>query len=508
MRNYLPRFLSLLALLICVGVFFAFPSNAQAAPSVRVLPNPVSAGQGANLSVSGCGNQQEAEISWDKHNDGESIDIEIRTTNPSGDVSYFHSEFDAGTYAAWVVCNNGSSKDEGFTFRVVETCEYVSALSFTANPTTEPYTTATEFTFTGKIANCSAADLNSSGAPNLSLFGDTEEGSEELVASRITLDDQGNFTQKEFLRETGTWSIHVESGTAILDGKTLAIIIGTQASPEEEEIACNEGPFDSSLEIEGRCEAGCDPTFLPGGWYCGGGDTSCQLEEDIFASTDKVCDEAKEIEIVAPGTCGTGGILCGDGSFCYQGEGDDKKIMCESDKYVPPPLPPNAQCLEFDPPLTEGTEETLRQCIKVKTAIGEIATNPEGFVKSLFGFLLSISGGIALLLIIRSGYQVMMSQGDPEKLKEARERLTSVIVGLLFLIFSLVILELIGVDILGLPGLGDNSGSTSNTAVTDPSDCGEHGKAPCSQPTQQNQNGCKSPLYSVIDGQCLQQGEA
>lgn len=47
----------------------------------------------------------------------------------------------------------------------------------------------------------------------------------------------------------------------------------------------------------------------------------------------------------------------------------------------------------------------------------------------------------------------MTSQGDHEKVKEAREILTSAIIGLLFLIFSLVILEVIGVDLLHIPGL-------------------------------------------------------
>ena len=48
----------------------------------------------------------------------------------------------------------------------------------------------------------------------------------------------------------------------------------------------------------------------------------------------------------------------------------------------------------------------------------------------------------------------MTSQGDPEKVKNARDQLTAAIVGLLFIIFSLALLELITRDILGLPGFG------------------------------------------------------
>lgn len=92
-------------------------------------------------------------------------------------------------------------------------------------------------------------------------------------------------------------------------------------------------------------------------------------------------------------------------------------------------------------------------CQEVYSAFGNFKTDPQGFLTRLFSILLSLSGGIALLFIIRSGYQLMTSQGDPEKVKEARERITSAIVGLLFIVFSLVILEVIGVDILAIPGL-------------------------------------------------------
>lgn len=92
-------------------------------------------------------------------------------------------------------------------------------------------------------------------------------------------------------------------------------------------------------------------------------------------------------------------------------------------------------------------------CSKIDTGLGiSIGTNPKSLIQTLFGLILSISGGIALLLIIISGYRVLSSQGNPEALKGAREQLTSAIVGLLFIILSLVILQVIGIDILHIPG--------------------------------------------------------
>lgn len=93
-----------------------------------------------------------------------------------------------------------------------------------------------------------------------------------------------------------------------------------------------------------------------------------------------------------------------------------------------------------------------KKCNWVQTAFGRINTDPAGLVQSIFTILLGFSGGVALLLIIASGYQLMTSQGNPEKVKEGRERLTAAIVGLLFIIFSTLILQIIGVDILNLPG--------------------------------------------------------
>lgn len=87
------------------------------------------------------------------------------------------------------------------------------------------------------------------------------------------------------------------------------------------------------------------------------------------------------------------------------------------------------------------------------TALGDISTDPQGFVGRIFGILLSLAGGVAIILIIISGYRLMASGGNPEKVQQAREQLTSAIIGLLFVIFSLSILQFIGVDILHIPGL-------------------------------------------------------
>lgn len=107
-------------------------------------------------------------------------------------------------------------------------------------------------------------------------------------------------------------------------------------------------------------------------------------------------------------------------------------------------------------PIPTGQVESIpyKQCAKIDTALGPVAVNPGDFIKSLFGILLGISGGIAILLIISAGYTLITSQGEATKVQGARETITSAIVGLLFIIFSLVVLEIIGYDLLHLPGFG------------------------------------------------------
>lgn len=104
-------------------------------------------------------------------------------------------------------------------------------------------------------------------------------------------------------------------------------------------------------------------------------------------------------------------------------------------------------------PCKEVTDsKTNKKNYVCDTALGHFQTGPESFIKMIFGILLSLSGGIAVLLIIISGYRLMTSQGNPEKIQAAREQLTSAIIGLVFIIFSLSILQIIGVDILKIPG--------------------------------------------------------
>ena len=94
--------------------------------------------------------------------------------------------------------------------------------------------------------------------------------------------------------------------------------------------------------------------------------------------------------------------------------------------------------------------DTAIGCIPI-TGDNNAVTN--AFAGWFLGWAIGVSGGLALLLIVFSGFQIMTASGDPQKLQSGRELLTSAISGLILIIFSIFLLRLIGVQILNIPGL-------------------------------------------------------
>jgi hypothetical protein len=89
----------------------------------------------------------------------------------------------------------------------------------------------------------------------------------------------------------------------------------------------------------------------------------------------------------------------------------------------------------------------------ISSAIGCIpVSNSNALVSFVLRWAFGVGGGIALLLIIYSGFQIITSGGNPQQIQSGKELLTAAFSGLLLMIFAVFILELIGVRILGLPG--------------------------------------------------------
>lgn len=89
----------------------------------------------------------------------------------------------------------------------------------------------------------------------------------------------------------------------------------------------------------------------------------------------------------------------------------------------------------------------------VYTAVGCMRVSGKGLTEDIVRVFMGVSGGVALFSIISAAFLFTLSQGDTNKVKQAKELLTAAVTGLFFIILSIFILQFIGVNILGIPGL-------------------------------------------------------
>lgn len=88
------------------------------------------------------------------------------------------------------------------------------------------------------------------------------------------------------------------------------------------------------------------------------------------------------------------------------------------------------------------------------TAIGCIKGDPASLVQQILTLGLGMAGGIALLMFLTSAFLFTTAQNDPKRVSQAKEIMGSAIIGLLFIVFSVTILQFIGVTILQIPDFG------------------------------------------------------
>lgn len=128
------------------------------------------------------------------------------------------------------------------------------------------------------------------------------------------------------------------------------------------------------------------------------------------------------------------------GKFCWGGL--NQPLTCHTDDQVGigptiAPIPIHGSC---------GSD-------KIYTAIGCI---PVGDFNDFIGWMLNaivfIATGVAFLLMAFGAIQIITSAGSPDKVKAGQELITSALSGLVFILLSLLLLRLIGVDILHIPG--------------------------------------------------------
>ena len=97
------------------------------------------------------------------------------------------------------------------------------------------------------------------------------------------------------------------------------------------------------------------------------------------------------------------------------------------------------------------------------TMIGCIQTNLGGFTSSgavasvaqpILNIVFSLASGIAFLYLIYGGYLLITSQADPERLDHGKRVVTGAIIGLIFTLSSVLIINLLASGVLRIPGFG------------------------------------------------------
>lgn len=101
-----------------------------------------------------------------------------------------------------------------------------------------------------------------------------------------------------------------------------------------------------------------------------------------------------------------------------------------------------------------GSTSTSKQP-GVWTAIGCIGRDPESITQRLIQLGIGMGGGLCLITCLVGGFLLTTSEGNPKKVDEAREMITGAIIGLLFVLFSVIALQFIGVTIFHIPGFGE-----------------------------------------------------
>lgn len=181
----------------------------------------------------------------------------------------------------------------------------------------------------------------------------------------------------------------------------------------------------------------------PGGWF--GFTNTTVYDVDLRTDAAGRAEYTRRSEGFTNGNYNVS-VTCGGKTFTDDPEGTfpQGRFSVSRETLSPTQLPP--------PPFPNCASENNGQCVQVNTAIGRINTTDEGFIINIFLVILGLSGGVAILIIIYAGYLIMTSRGNAEQIQKGRELLTSALIGLLFIIFSFVILETLTIDILHIPG--------------------------------------------------------
>lgn len=128
--------------------------------------------------------------------------------------------------------------------------------------------------------------------------------------------------------------------------------------------------------------------------------------------------------------------LCGANGQC----GDDSYCACQT----VPNAPPSCNCAFILVPCGCTVNPSQPGCNNFTNP-----QDPEDLIRAIYDLSRPIAIVLGVLIIIVSGYTIMTSQGDPRAVQNAKENLTSGIMGLIFILVAVSLLRIIISSLVG-----------------------------------------------------------
>lgn len=193
-------------------------------------------------------------------------------------------------------------------------------------------------------------------------------------------------------------------------------------------------------------------------------------KSEVFADHIPKCDNThkepgKVLQAFGPGAVIRVDDCPNDNTICYE----ESKLAVDSAQVSiiscmqsvdAPAAPTEDECKKDSSKCTKGGGQ---RCLAgpgtpdpngtgILTAIGCIPTEPKALVEGLLKYGTVAAAAIAFILMLLGALGMITAEGNPEVIKNSQERFYAAIIGLLFIIFAVLLMQVIGVDILGLPG--------------------------------------------------------
>lgn len=229
---------------------------------------------------------------------------------------------------------------------------------------------------------------------------------------------------------------------------TKSCLSETASSIPLNECACAAGENFNLGECTTECIAPNKACSLSGKECCQpNSNTSYSCSDTSFTCTDPTCEKIKQGQDLS---CSGYENCCPSGSTC-----DSKTKKCTATSSLNCSADATGCCAVGKKCQNGSCSGDAPECELIPTPASEAPeyTGPaitiKGLVSSIVGILFPLAIGFGLFYTTYWGYQMMVSEGSPDKVKAAQEGLSSAVIGLVFVVLATSIIRLIVNTILG-----------------------------------------------------------